>query len=165
MYNQMKKILLFTFLALFTYIANAQKGISYQAVIIDPNPIEIPGKDITGQPFVNGSVWVKFIINAGSITQFQEVHQTSTDAYGLVNLIIGSVASSSFNSLIWDANQKTLEVHVSFNQGASYTKVSDQKLYFNPYSFYAETAGKLSGILGISGGGTGATSAIGARAN
>ncbi len=161
----MKKILLFTFLALFSHVVNAQKGISYQAVIIDPNPIEIPGKDITGQPFVNGSVWVKFIINAGSVPQFQEVHQTSTDAYGLVNLIIGSVASSSFNSLIWDANQKTLEVHVSFNQGASYAKVSDQKLYYNPYSLYAETAGKLNGILGISGGGTGATSAVGARAN
>ncbi len=161
----MKKLLLIAFLILSSFLVNAQKGISYQAVILDPNPIEIPGKDITGQPLVNGSVWVKFVLTSGSITQFQEVHQTSTDAYGLVNLIIGSVANSAFNSITWDANQKTLEVYVSFNQGASYTKVSDQKLYYNPYALYAETSGKLSGILGIPGGGTGATTAVGARAN
>jgi hypothetical protein len=161
----MKKLLLLALIAFLPLWANAQKGISYQAVILDPNPIEIPGKDIIGQPFVNGSVWVKFILLSGSVIQFQEVHQTSTDGYGLVNLTIGSVANAAFNSLVWDSNQKTLQVHVSFNQGASYTKVSDEKLLYVPYSLYTETAGKLSGILGIPGGGTGASTAVGARAN
>lgn len=161
----MKKLLLLALIAFLPLWANAQKGISYQAVILDPNPIEIPGKDIAGQPFVNGSVWVKFALLSGSVTQFQEVHQTTTDGYGLVNLTIGSVANTAFNSLVWDSNQKTLQVYVSFNQGASYTKVSDQKLLYTPYSLYAETAGKLSGILGIPGGGTGASTAVGARAN
>lgn len=161
----MKKLLLIAIIALAPVLASAQKGISYQAVILDPNPIEIPGKDITGQPFANGSVWVKFTLLSGNVTQFQEVHQTSTDGYGLVNLTIGSVAIASFNSLVWDSNQKTLQVSVSFNQGASYTKVSDQKLLYVPYSLYAETAGKLSGILGITGGGTDASTAVGARAN
>ncbi|MFL0206159.1 hypothetical protein V7S74_05350 [Aquirufa sp. 2-AUSEE-184A6] len=161
----MKKLLLLALIAFLPLWANAQKGISYQAVILDPNPIEIPGKDIAGQPFVNGPVWVKFALLSGSVTQFQEVHQTTTDGYGLVNLTIGSVANTAFNSLVWDSNQKTLQVYVSFNQGASYTKVSDQKLLYTPYSLYADTAGKLSGILGITGGGTGASTAIGARAN
>jgi methylglyoxal synthase len=161
----MKKLLLLALIAFLPLWANAQKGISYQAVILDPNPIEIPGKDIVGQPFVNGSVWVKFALLSGSVTQFQEVHQTTTDGYGLVNLTIGSVANTAFNSLVWDSNQKTLQVYVSFNQGASYTKVSDQKLLYTPYSLYADTAGKLSGILGITGGGTGASTAVGARAN
>ncbi len=161
----MKKLLLIALIALVPVLVNAQKGISYQAVILDPNPIEIPGKDITGQPFANGSVWVKFAILSGSTSQFQEIHQTTTDGYGLVNLTIGSVANASFNSLVWDSNQKTLQVSVSFNQGASFTNVSDQKLLYIPYSLYAETAGKLSGILGITGGGTGASTAVGARAN
>jgi hypothetical protein len=161
----MKKLLLLALIAFLPLWANAQKGISYQAVILDPNPIEIPGKDITGQPFVNGSVWVKFAILSGSTTQFQEVHQTTTDGYGLVNLTIGSVANTSFNALAWDSNQKSLQVYVSFNQGGTYTKVSDQKLSYLPYAFYTETAGKLSGILGITGGGTGAPTAVGARAN
>lgn len=160
----MKKIFLFVLL-LTSAVANAQKGISYQAVILDPAAIELPGSDITGQPLVNGNVWVKFAINSGSTAQFEEVQQTKTDAYGLVNLTIGSVANNAFNSLTWDANQKSLQVFVSFNNGGAYTKVSDQKLTYTPYALFAETAGKLASTLQITGGGTGATTAVGARAN
>ncbi|MCZ2485086.1 beta strand repeat-containing protein [Aquirufa antheringensis] len=159
------KIRLFFVLLFISVVANAQKGISYQAVILAPENIEVPGSDITGQPLVNGNVSVKFVIISGTNIQFEEVQQTKTDAYGLVNLTIGSVASTIFNSLSWDANQKTLQVFVSFNDGASFTKVSDQKLTYTPYSLYAETAGKLGSTLAIAGGGTGATTAVGARAN
>jgi hypothetical protein len=160
----MKKLLLFVLL-LASIVANAQKGISYQAVILDPATIEIPGSSITGQPLVNGNVWVKFAILSGTTSQFEEVQQTKTDAYGLINLMIGSVANTSFNDLVWDSNQKNLQVYVSFNQGDSYTKVSDQKLSYSPYALFSETAGKLGGILTISGGGTGSTTAEGARSN
>ena len=160
----MKKLLLFVLLFI-SVVANAQKGISYQAVILDPSKIEIPGQDISGQPFVNGNVSVKFVILSGTTSQFEEVQQTKTDAYGLVNLTIGSAASSAFNALTWDANQKSLQVFVSFNNGASYTKASDQKLTYSPYSLFAETAGKLAGTLEIANGGTGATTAVGARGN
>ncbi|MEY4538838.1 MAG: hypothetical protein RLZZ306_595, partial [Bacteroidota bacterium] len=160
----MKKLLLLVLLFI-SFVANAQKGISYQAVILDPAAIELPGSDITGQPLVNGNVWVKFVINSGTSAQFEEVQQTKTDAYGLVNLTIGSIANNAFNALTWDANQKTLQVFVSFNDGAYYTKVSDQKLTYTPYALFAETAGKLANTLGIAGGGTGATTAVGARAN
>jgi hypothetical protein len=160
----MKKLLLLVLLGI-SAVANAQKGISYQAVILDPAAIELPGSDITAQPLVNGNVAIKFVIVSGSNIQFEEVQQTKTDAYGLVNLTIGSVASSTFNAVTWDANQKSLQVFVSFNNGASYTKVSDQKLTYTPYALFAETAGKLGSTLGIVGGGTGATTAVAARAN
>jgi hypothetical protein len=160
----MKKLLLFVLLFI-SVVANAQKGISYQAVILDPSKIEIPGQDISGQPFVNGNVSVKFVILSGTTSQFEEVQQTKTDAYGLVNLTIGSAASTAFNALTWDANQKSLQVFVSFNNGGSYTKVSDQKLTYTPYALFSETAGKLAGTLEIANGGTGATTAVGARAN
>ena len=159
----MKKLLLFVLL-LISVVANAQKGISYQAVIIDPVNIDLPGEDITGQPLVNANVWVKFAIISGTTSQFVEVHQTKTDAYGLVNLTIGSVASTAFNAITWDATQKSLLVYVSFNNGTSYTKVSEQKLSYIPYALFAETAGKLGSTLGIAGGGTGATTAVAARA-
>jgi hypothetical protein len=160
----MKKLLLLVLL-FFSVVANAQKGISYQAVILDPAKIEIPGQDIAGQPLVNGNVSVKFVILSGTTSQFEEVQQTKTDAYGLVNLTIGSVASTAFNAMTWDAVQKSLQVYVSFNNGASYTKVSDQKLTYTPYALFAETAGKLGSTLGIAGGGTSATTAAGARVN
>ncbi|MEY2636205.1 MAG: hypothetical protein RLZZ197_681 [Bacteroidota bacterium] len=161
----MKKYLFSLILVLVSYVGFSQKGLSYQAVILDPNAIEVPGQDITGQPLVNGDVWMKFSIYNGSTLQFEEVQKTRTDAYGLVNLMIGSVSTASFNALVWDASQKTLQVHVSFNQGASYTKVSDQKLTYSPYTLFAETAEKLGGVLAISGGGTGATTAADARLN
>jgi hypothetical protein len=160
----MKKYLFSLIFLSLSYVGFAQKGLSYQAVILAPNPIEAPGLDISGQPYVNGEVWIKFSIY-GSTLQYEEVHKTKTDAYGLVNLMIGSVSADSFNSLVWDGAQKTLQVHVSFDQGASYTKVSDQKLTYNPYSLYAETASKLGGTLAITGGGTGATTLAEARVN
>ena len=106
---------------------------------------------------------MKFSIYNGSTLQFEEVQKTRTDAYGLVNLMIGSVSTASFNSLVWDSSQKTLQVQVSFNQGGSYLKVSEQKLTYSPYTLFAETAGKLGGILAISGGGTGATTITGMK--
>ena len=144
----------------------AQKGISYQAVILDPKPIEIPGQDITGQPFVNGEVSLKFkLFSSTFVQEFEEVHVAKTDAYGLVNVLIGSVSQGAFSSLVWDSNPKNMQVWVSFDQGGTYTKVSEQVLTYNPYAIYAETAGKLGGTLGIAAGGTGATTAAGARTN
>ena len=59
----------------------AQKGISYQAVILDPNPIEIPGKNLTGQPFVNGAVSLKFrIYSANLIQEFEDCLLYTSDA-------------------------------------------------------------------------------------
>lgn len=161
----MKKLGLIICFLLFSFIAHSQKGISYQAVILDPNKIEIPGQDIIGQPYVNSEVWVKFNISLGTSVQFEEVQKTKTDSYGLVNLVIGSEANTQFNSLIWDANQKSLQVYVSFNKGSTFTKVSDQKLLYVPYALNAESASKFTGIVPVSSGGTGASNAPDARTN
>ena len=161
----MKKIL-YTFALLFvSLIGYSQKGISYQAIILDPQKIEIPGQEISEQPLLNGDVWMKFGIYSNSVLQFEEVQKTKTDNYGLINLLIGSIATDSFNSLVWDNTQKSLQVFASFNQGATYTKISEQKLTYNPYSLYSETAGKLGGKLEISSGGTGATTLADAKVN
>jgi hypothetical protein len=147
----------------------AQKGISYQAIILDPKPIEIPGQDITGQPFVNGQVSLKFkLFSSTFVQEFEEVHATQTDAYGMVNVLIGSQNAAAFSALVWDLNPRNMQVWVSFDQGGNYTKVSEQVLTYTPYALYAETtgtAGKLSGTLTISEGGTGAKTAENARIN
>jgi hypothetical protein len=163
----MKKVI-FSLALLLTcsLLGYAQKGISYQAVILDPKPIEIPGQDITGQPFVNGDVSLKFkIFSSTFVQEFEEVHVAKTDAYGLVNVLIGSQNASAFSALVWDSNPKNMQVWVSFDQGGTYNKVSEQVLTYNPYAIYAETAGKLGGTLGIAAGGTGATTAAAARTN
>jgi hypothetical protein len=166
----MKKVIFS--LALFltcSLLGYAQKGISYQAVILDPKPIEIPGQDITGQPFVNGEVSLKFkLFSSTFVQEFEEVHVAKTDAYGLVNVLIGSQNASAFSALVWDINPRSMQVWVSFDNGGTYTKVSEQVLTYTPYALYAETtgtAGKLSGTLTIGEGGTGAKTAANARTN
>ena len=166
----MKKVI-FSLALLLTcsLLGYAQKGISYQAVILDPKPIEIPGQDITGQPFVNGEVSLKFkLFSSTFVQEFEEVHVAKTDAYGLVNVLIGSQNASAFSALVWDINPRSMQVWVSFDNGGTYTKVSEQVLTYNPYALYAETtgtAGKLSGTLTIAEGGTGAKTAANARTN
>ena len=151
----MKKYLFTLVLIFVSYVGFAQKGISYQAIILDPNPIELPGQDITGQPLFKADVWVKFSIFSGSTLLFEELHKTKTDEYGLVNLIIGSISTTSFNKLVWNSSQKNLLVNVSFNEGKTFSKVSDQTINYVPFAFYsdsaefASTADKLKNTLCI----------------
>ncbi|MHA8106447.1 hypothetical protein [Aquirufa sp. 5-AUSEE-100C1] len=118
-----------------------QKGLSYQAVIVDPNTIEIPGQVITGAPLANGKVWIRFSLISKTGVEYEEVQQTVTDEYGLVNLTIGSGTPSigKFDALVWDASLKRLRVAVNFTGTGNYTEVSNQLLTFSPYSLYAES--------------------------
>lgn len=166
----MKKIISLLSLLFISFFGFSQtKGISYQAVIIDPNPIQIPGKDIAAQPYVSKGVWIRFGIFAGTTLQYEELHKTLTDEYGLINLVIGGGVNTgkagTFNSLNWDGLTKNIVTSVSFDLGIRYTDVSNQKLTYVPYSLLAETAVNLAGVLPIASGGTGATNAIAARAN
>ncbi|MHA8084247.1 hypothetical protein U8695_01590 [Aquirufa antheringensis] len=166
----MKKISTLITFILISFVGFSQtKGISYQAVIIDPNPIQIPGSDVSAQPYVSKEVWIRFGIYAGTTLQYEELHKTKTDEYGLVNLIIGGGVNTgkagTFTSLSWDGVTKNIITNVSFDQGGRYTEVSNQKLSYTPYTLLAETAVKLAGVLPIASGGTGATNAIAARTN
>jgi len=136
---------------------------------VDPAAIELPGNAVEAQLYLNKEVWVKFGIYAGTTLQFEEVQKTKTDGYGLINLEIGdgenTGAAGTFGSINWGSSLKKLVTQVSFNQGAKYTEVSNRGLNYLPYSHFSEEAGKLSNTLTITSGGTGATSAMDARAN
>ena len=136
---------------------------------MDPAAIELPGSAVQAQLYLNKDIWVKFGIYAGTTLQFEELHKTKTDAYGLINLEIGAgentSAAGTFASLNWGGPVKKLVTQVSFDLGAKYTEVSNRGLNYLPYAHFAEEAGKLSGTLSITSGGTGATTAVAARAN
>ncbi len=149
----MYKNLFILFLVFTSWVAYGQQnGLNYQAVILDPNPIEIPGQVISGQPLANGNVWLRFTLVSKEGIDYEEIHATKTDAYGLVNLVIGkgipawnigSNAASGeskykqFDSIIWDENLKKLNVSVNFNGSTTFTEVSNQLLTFTPYALYA----------------------------
>lgn len=121
-------------------------GINYQAVILNPKPVEIPGTFIQNQVLVQAKVTIRFTIKTGNITDFEEIHDTKTDDFGLVNLTIGTGNTQSGNTvnrqwtaLIWDAKVKSLVVAVKFENESSFVEVSNQTFNYSPYALYASS--------------------------
>ncbi len=129
-----------------------KKTLNYQAVILDPKVIDIPGSSITGQALSKGNVCLRFsILGSTGGLEYEEFQKTMTDEFGLVNLSIGAGQSnlasqgtktspqySSFESIVWNANLKSLQVGVSYDGCQSFKQVSAQSLTYTPYALYAE---------------------------
>lgn len=123
---------------------SAKKSLNYQAVILDPKAIDIPGAGISGQPLSKGKVCLKFtFLNALGNVDYEETQQTTTDEYGLISLSVGTGSYSNgtyknFESIIWDANVKSMKVAVSYDGCATFKQVSTQALNYTAYALYAE---------------------------
>jgi hypothetical protein len=119
-------------------------GINYQAVILNPKPVEIPGTFIQNQVLVQAKVTIRFSIKSGSTTEFEEIHQTKTDEFGLVNLTIGTGEAQvsnaihrQWNAIVWNAKIKSLVVAVKFENSSNFIEVSNQEFNYSPYALYA----------------------------
>ena len=174
----MKKIYLLTLL-LFSIFSNAQNGITYQAVILNPKGEELPGADNSRSPLVNQTICLRFkIIKPVSIVEYQETQVTTTDEFGMVNEIIGTGTqtggtATNFAAVTWDGNPKNLIVEVDVLGACSnFIEISNQPFTYVPYAFYAANSGTpgtpgpagpqgAQGIQGVSGS-TGATGSVGA---
>ena len=148
-YIAMKKQLLLAILmsisSLMTLMGqSARKSLNYQAVILDPKSIDIPGAGISGQPLSKGKVCLKFtFLNSQGNVDYEETQQTTTDEYGLISLSVGTGSYSNgtyknFESIIWDANVKSMKVAVSYDGCATFKQVSTQSLNYTAYALYAE---------------------------
>ena len=122
----------------------AQKqGINYQAVILNPNTQEIPGVDAEGNLLANTIVGIQFIINdAFGDVEYQENHTTSTDMFGMINLLIGDGdhSYSSFSAIVWDGTPKKLQVAIDFKGGSNYVPLSSQDLTYMPSPVTQQTS-------------------------
>ncbi|MFT6843666.1 MAG: hypothetical protein ACJASR_002450, partial [Psychroserpens sp.] len=139
----MKKLLLILLLTVVFQGYSQTQGISYQAVIINPNVQEVPGVDIQGNILANTVVGIQFTITDYSGNEeFQEIHTTSTDKYGMINLLIGAGDTSSnknFSDINWDGTLKILVVAIDFTGGTSYEPLSEQNLTYMPQPINKET--------------------------
>jgi hypothetical protein len=138
----MKKILYIIALMQITLIGFAQtKGIQYQAIIQDPAPYQIPGTFIQGQALQNTKVNIRFTLKTNKEIDFEEIHETQTDEFGLINLTIGKGKKSNgvnFDQIAWNGINKVLVVEVKINGQANYFEVSNQTLLYSPYALYAD---------------------------
>jgi hypothetical protein len=141
--------LLFSLIGLSTFAQTNKKTLNYQAVILDPKAIDIPGASIVGQPLNKGKVCLRFsLLNSQGGLDYEETQQVTTDEYGLVNVAIGAGAQAqsgnstsiykSFESVVWNSNVKSLKVSVSYDGCNSFKQVSAQALNYTPYALYAE---------------------------
>ena len=144
-------ITLLSFILLINFQVFAQTdGLNYQAVIIDPDPEEIPGIDVTGNILPNKEINVRFTIygNSGN-TEYQEIHTTKTDEYGMINLVIGkgNSVAGKFTEIYWDGSTKNLKVEI--NLDGTYSDLSVQELLFIPYAYHRDII--ASGNLTVDG--------------
>ncbi|GAA4812201.1 hypothetical protein [Litoribaculum gwangyangense] len=134
----MKHILTLGIFLLITFRLFAQTdGLSYQAVIIAPDVLELPGVDSEGNYLPNANVAVKFIIfDSGNQVEFEEIQTTTTDEFGRINLIIGAVEHDNFEKISWDGTPKDLKVEINFGNGDGYIDMSREVLTFVPYAYH-----------------------------
>ena len=113
----------------------APEGFKYQAVVRDA------GNTILN----NQAVGIRMTIQQGSIggtTVYQETFAPTTNAYGLVNLEIGSgtVVSGDFTTIDWANGPYFIETAVDVTGGTSYAVMGTSQLMSVPYALYAKYA-------------------------
>ena len=139
------------FLLLLLFVTNlgiAQNtGITYQAVIYNPAGEELPGVNNPYAPLINQNICLQFgVINADGIIEYQEQAQTTTDAFGMVNLLIGTHPQSGgyatdFSEVQWTSDPKFLIVDLDVRGNCSnFIEISNQPLSYVPFAHFAENS-------------------------
>jgi hypothetical protein len=113
--------------------AQAPQGINYQAVI----------RDVSGNILTNQNVRLRINIRTASVSgtvAYAETHSAITNAYGLVNLVIGqgTVQTGLFSNLSWGSNSHFAEIQADITGGSNYVTIGTQQLMSVPYALYAE---------------------------
>ena len=138
-------ILFFTIigLTLFAQQEAPPQGINYQAVVYSDNGNNQPGLNSPGQVLWNEDIGVQFSILSGSATGtviYKETHVTSTDEFGMFDLVIGQglvQGTQSFNMIDWGSGYHFLKVEVDKTGGTNYVEMSNQQLWSVPYALYS----------------------------
>jgi hypothetical protein len=135
----MKKIIL-SLVAIATIslnsFAQAPEGFKYQSVV----------RDASQNVIANQAVGMQMTILQGSASGtvvYQETFAPTTNAYGLVNIEIGtgSVVSGTFSSIDWANGTYFIETALDATGGTTYAVMGTSQLLSVPYALYAKTSG------------------------
>ncbi|MFL2623784.1 MAG: hypothetical protein ACJ0P6_04720 [Flavobacteriaceae bacterium] len=140
----MKKLLLLSALFISSLGFAQSSGITYQAVIYNPNGEELPGVDNPYAPLTNQDVCLQFgIIDASGNVEYQEEVQVTTDAFGMVNLLIGTNTqtggyAADFAGIQWTADAKFLKVDLDIKGSCTdFEELSNQPFTYVPFAYYS----------------------------
>ena len=131
---QKKYFCLVAILFSFSTFGQAPDGFKYQAVVRDSN----------GAPIVNETVGIKIALlqgTANGTSVYSETFLPTTNAHGLVNIEIGSGATSSdFSSIDWANGPYFIETSIDLSGGTDYDIIGSSQLLSVPYALHANTA-------------------------
>lgn len=144
----MKKILTILLLFIATIGFAQNSGITYQAVIYGPNGQQLPGANNQQYILANKTVCLQFsIIDHTGTVEYQETIVTTTDKFGMVNLLIGtgtqvSGYATDFNGIDWNINTKSLKVELDPSQNCqNYIEISNNPFTYVPFAYFSANPG------------------------
>ena len=140
----MKKIFLFICIIFSLSLYSQRTGISYQALILDPNGEQLPGYNNENAPLTNTAICLEFIIRDDrNVIEYSEYQSVPTDKYGMVNLIIGTGDyaggySGGWDGIVWSEKSKKLIVKLDTSASCSdFIEISNQELTSVAFALYA----------------------------
>jgi len=131
----MKHASLLLIIVLAGLFAAAQQTLTipYQALVRDAN----------GNPVTNQQIGAKITLLQDSIAGqevFSETHAAFTNAFGQMELQIGSVETAVFDAIDWSAGKMFIRLEVDITGGTEYQTIATHQLLAVPYAKYAEEA-------------------------
>jgi hypothetical protein len=123
-------------------LGQAPESMNYQAVI----------RDGSGDLVASQSVGISIKLlkgNASGTNVYEETYAVTTDAYGLVNLQLGTgtVQSGTFSSIDWGDGPYFVETAGDVAGGTNYNVISTTQFMSVPYALYANKAGLDSAAI------------------
>ncbi|GAL61554.1 hypothetical protein [Algibacter lectus] len=137
----MKKLSIILFILVNSIFTFAQQGINYKAII----------KDVSGNVLSNSYMTIQFSIHQNTETGtvvYQEDHNYTTDANGLVILSIGTDITPSigdFNSIAWGKYAHFLQTSVTYSGGT--INFDATEFMSVPYAKHAEIAAVAENVF------------------
>ena len=132
-----KKIILFLFLLGASFLQGQTPGLNYQAVILNTSEIEIPGTNVKENQVPLGleDITFRFSISNKNKIEYIEEQTVTTDASGMVSLIVGegTPISATFNDIVWDGKEKYLNVEIDIlSNNDGFIFLDAQKILYIP---------------------------------
>jgi len=133
-------ILMILFCSIIDLYAQTPESFKYQAVV----------RSGGGTVLANQAVGFQLSILQTSETGtsvYTETFTTTTNSYGLVNLLIGegTPINGDFTTIDWGAETYFLKVEIDETGGASYVFIGTSKLNSVPYALHAKNTEKIQG--------------------
>lgn len=125
----MKKIIHTTLLLFITISVFAQQGINYKAQISDEN----------GELVQNQEIELLFNVSSAFGLEYIENHTATTDANGIVQVVIGEGTPTlfTFQDINWERENLTLTVSLNLNDGTGFTNLGTTAFTAVPYALNA----------------------------